>query len=172
MYRYRHGYGGATPRHTSDNHTVTHTFFNFTHTAPLSLYAESATHADLRSLLSREPLVCLPDTHNSRASLTHDGGLARTRRASPCPLPCPLLALDAADQTRYVLVSSQGCHLIEAPCVNRRGLRSWLPLRGTLQGSHCAREDLWPIGNHGDGWSHVVVLSHDGDVDSLGEGFN
>ena len=43
-------------------------------------------------------------------------------RASPCPFPCLLLALDAADQTRFVLVSSQGCHLIKVPCVNRRSL--------------------------------------------------
>ena len=28
----------------------------------------------------------------------------------------------AADQTRFVLVSSQGCHLIKFPCVNRRSL--------------------------------------------------
>ena len=63
-------------------------------------------------------------------------------------------------------------NLIEAPCVKRRGLRSWLSLRGTLQGRQCASYRLWLIGNHGDGWSHVVVLSHDGDVDSLGEGLN
>ena len=37
-------------------------------------------------------------------------------------MPCLLLALDAADQTRFVLVSSQGCHLIKVPCVNRRSL--------------------------------------------------
>ena len=130
MYRYRHGYGGATPRHTSDNHTVTHTFFNFTHTAPLSLYAESATHADLRSLLSREPLVCLPDTHNSRASLTHDGGLARS---SGVPLS---------------LAMSLACVGCRGPDAFRAGFEPRLP---SNQGPMRQQTKPSPSGGHGRG---------------------
>ena len=149
------------------------------HTAPLKFVVVRGARHSRRSpdpaLTSLEPAsshVCLPDTHNSRASLTHEGGLARSSGVPLSLATCPLLVLDAADQTRVSRwFRASGCHLIEAPCVNTRSLRSRPPLRGTLQGRHCARYCLWPIGSHGDGWSHVIVLSH-GDVYSLGEGLN
>ena len=92
------------------------------------LVRERAGQTRRSALLSRAPLClpcCLPDTHNSTASVTHDGGLARSSA-----LPSPLLALAATDQTRFALISRKGGHLIETPCVNRRSLLSRPALGG------------------------------------------
>ena len=88
-------------------------------------------------------------------------------RASPCPLPCLLLALDAADQTRFVLVSSQGCHLIKVPCVNRRSL----PPLGDMAGETLSKRlplAHWEPPGRLEPCGRVIVLSHAGGHSSQG----